>query len=222
MAARAVAEGLKDEVVARIPTGDPWLDLYRDAVTFMENRAGTEFAVAGLSQTKLTTVPAESTQIKIVGGSTAAAILAAHNPWTVDTLPAITGGIPAEAEVRPASVSEMEGHRARLRPILGLVIDQLRAAGSPVTPGEFPQVGGKVFMDLRFLQLRLEHGLGGFARTPHWTPAARAAANKAREWVGADRSEIEDALAGNPIPDGDVMTAAMRGRLEKRRKKTWL
>ena len=236
VAGRAIAEGLKDEVLARIPRGtDKWLDLYRDAIQFLESRDGAnfqaqggrkkvikDFAVAGLSRTKLTTVPAESTQIMVKGSSTAAAILAAHNPWTVDTLPAISGGTPAEAEVRPASESEMESHRSRLRPLLPAIINQLQSAGYTVTTGEFPRIAGKVFMDLRFLQLRLEHGLGGFKRTPHWTPAARQAANKAREWVQGARGEIQAALDGEGIEKGKTMSVELQGRLEKRRKKTWL
>ena len=222
VAARAIADGLKDEVIDRIPRGDAWLDLYRDAITYLENNAGDEFAVAGLSQTKLTTVPAESTQIKIIGQSTAALILAQHNPWTVDTLPAVVGGLPAESEVRPASESEMVSHRARLRPLLAGVLDKLDRAGVQVAPGEFPTIGGKVFMDLRFLQLRLEHGLGGFPRTPHWLPAARQAANKADSWVKADLARIKDALEGKPIPDGNVMPNSLEARLRRKRKKTWL
>ena len=222
VAARAIAQGLQDEVVSRIPHGDKWLDLYRDAITYLETNAGDEFAVAGLSQTKLTTVPAESTQIKIIGQSAVALILAQHNPWTVDTLPAIQGGLPAESEVRPASISEMESHRARLRPILGGVLDQLDRAGAMVVPGEFPTIGGKVYMDLRFLQLRLEHGLGGFPRTPHWLPAARAAANKADSWVEAEGGQIKAALDGKPVANGDVMPNALEARLRRKRKKTWL
>jgi len=222
IATRAVAEGLKDAVIDRIPRGEAWLELYRDAITYLENAEGTQLSVAGLSETKLTTVPAESTQIKIIGTSIAALILAQHNPWTVDTLPAVSGGLPAESEVRPASESEMVAHRERLRPVLVDVLNKLARAGVTVLPGEFPTIGGKVFMDLRFLQLRLEHGLGGFPRTPHWLPAAREAKNKATKWVNVDRAEIADALEGKPIAAGDLMNKALEGRLKRKRKKTWL
>jgi len=224
IAGRAIADGVRDTVLTRIPPGEKWLDLYREAIQYLESRDHDAWAVAGLSPTALTTVPAESTQIKIKGGIDAhvvANILAQHNPWTVDTLPAVSGGIPGEAEVRPASVSEMDSHRQRLAAVLAAVIDQLQAAGAQIT-GDFPEVSGQVFIDLVFLQMRLEHGLGGFPRVPHWLPAARQAANRAREWVGAEQRAIEDALAGKPIADPEQeMSRALETRLEKRRAEGW-
>lgn len=224
VAGRAIAGGIQKTVLNKIPSGEKWLDLYREAIQYLESRTHDAWTVAGLSPTALITVPAESTQIKIMGGENAsvvANILAGHNPWTVDTLPAISGGIPAEAEVRPASTSEMAAHRLRLSGVLAAVIEQLQSAGAQVSDG-FPQIGGKVFIDLVFLQMRLEHGLGGFPRVPHWLPAARQAANKSKGWVAAERPAIERALAGEPLPDVPEMSKALETRLAKKRSKTWL
>ena len=70
--------------------------------------------------------------------------------------------------------------------------------------------------------MRLEHGLGGFPRVPHWLPAARRAANKAKAWVSAEAPAIERALAGDPPPDVPEMTKALETKLAKKRDKTWL
>lgn len=218
VAGRAIAGGIQADVVKRIPRGGVWLDLYRKAIQYLEGREQDEWAVAGLSRTELTTVPAESTQIKIKGNTPVAKILAQQNPWTVDTLPAIFGGIPAEAEVRPATAGEMASHRARLAGVLDDVVGKLRAAGAQVILGGLPTVAGAVLIDLVFLQMRLEHGLGGFPRVPHWLPAARQAANKSAKWVGAEGREIEAALEGKPVPRSDQeMGRALETKLRKRR-----
>lgn len=221
-AGRAIAKGIQEDVQERIPKGEKWLDLYRDAIKFLENDKKDEWAIAGLSRTKLTTVPAESTQIKIGGSNPIAIEMAKHNPWTVDTLPPISGGIPAEAEVRPASPAEMDGHRRRLREVYADLVSKITKLGATVTDGVKPSINGKVFIDLVFLQMRLEHGLGGFPRVPHWLKTARAAKNQAPRWVAAAGREIREALAGGRLDEVDKLTEDLRKRLEKRRDESWL
>jgi len=222
VAGRAIAQGIQEDVRKRIPRGEKWLDLYRDAIQYLEIDSKDEWAIAGLSRTTLTTVPAESTQIKIGGSSPIAAELAKHNPWTVDMLPPVSGGIPAEAEVRPASVTEMDGHRRRLREVYADVVNKITQLGATVTDGVKPSINGKVFIDLVFLQMRLEHGLGGFPRVPHWLKTARSAKNQAPAWVANAGREIREALAGGRLDEVDKLADSLRKRLEKRRDESWL
>ncbi len=221
---RAVAAGLQEEVVKRIPRGQRWLDIYREAIQFLETPDGSSWAVAGLSPIELTTVPAETTQVKVKSGKTAsvvANILAGHNPWTIDQLPGMSGGIPAEAEVRPATADEVQAHRRRLVSARDGILDRLNAAGAQITD-DFPRFGGLVLVDLPFLQLAIEHGLRGFPRAPHWLPAVRQAANKAEGWVAREQDQIKAALEGAPVPRAEQeMTRALRKRLEKRRNESW-
>jgi hypothetical protein len=210
--------------VKLIPRGQRWLDIYREAIQFLESRDGASWAVAGLSPIELTTAPAEFTQIKVKGGnnvSVVANILAGHNPWTVDTLPGMSGGIPAEAEVRPATAGEVQAHRERLQVALPGIIDRLHDAGAQLTD-DFPRFGGLVLVDLPFLQLAIEHGLRGFPRAPHWAPAVRQAANKATGWVSAERPQIEAALRGEPVPQPEhELDRTLEKRLAKRRTESW-
>jgi hypothetical protein len=227
---RAIAEGLKGEVLkrARLRSADgsyamstEWIKLYREAIRFLESKDGRRWAVAGVSATKLTTTPAESTQIKFMDGGGRINDVVRPYIWTVDTLPAITGGYSGDVIVRPASEAEMTAHRETIRPELPRIVEQLESAGAQVIDG-FPAVNGTVLMDLKFLQLRLEHGLGGFARSPHWKPSARQAANKGREWVAAKGAEIKKALKTGEVPEPDhLMSDSLEKLLERVRKTSW-
>lgn len=225
---RAIAEGLTDEVLSGaklrgggIETNKQWIKLYREAIRFIEAADGQRWAVAGVSPTSLATVPAAATQIKFMDGGGRVIDVVRPYVWTVDTLPAISGGYRADAVVRPASQSEVTAHRETLRGELPRIIEQLEGAGAQVIDG-FPTVDGTVLMDLKFLQLRLEHGLGGFPRSPHWTPAARQASNKAKEWIGSKRGEIQKALeTGQTSKPPHKMTKALEKMLEKVRDTSW-
>lgn len=221
VAGRAIAEGVLKEVLDRVPKGEKWLDLYREALRYLESPDGERWAVAGVSPTKLTTVPADATQIKFPDGGGSLVDIVRPFIWTVDTLPAISGGWPGNVVVRPASTLEVNKHRETVRPELPRIIEQLQNAGANVIDG-FPVVNGQVLMDLKFLQLRLEHGLGGFPRVPHWKPAARQAANKAEEWVNAKKAEIEDAMEKGKVNDPEhTMEPGLEKLLELVRDTSW-
>lgn len=218
-AGRAISEGLKEEVLKRIPRGEKWLEIYRDSLTFLENKSGTSWAIAGVAPIQLTTAPAESTQIRFTGNDPVAAILKKYI-WTVDTLPAISGGYKADVIVRPASKSEMEAHREKLARALPEVRKQLQEAGAQIID-EFPVVLGKKLLDLRFLQLRLEHGLGGFKRIPHFKPASRKVKNDAKKMVGGRKGKIQQILAGGEGSDAEVMSDSLNKLLKQWRADAW-
>jgi hypothetical protein len=224
---RALSKRIAEEVKKLIPNRPGWFEIYRNAIEYVENSDATEWAVAGLSRTKLTKVPAESTQVKFGGTTPIAKVMRRHNPWTVDTIPGIAGGYSMEAEVRPASKTEIESHRARLRAVLPDVKRELTDAGAVVLEGEFPTIAGEVFVDLVFLAKRLELGLGGFRRIPHWLKVARAAQNKAGladgGWVDDEaKSRVRAALRGHPVRDTAKKTdSATIKKLEQRRRSTW-
>lgn len=221
VAGRALSESFLEEVVKRVPRGEKWLDLYREALRSLESPDGQRWAVAGISPTKLTTVPASSTQIKFMEGGGKVIDVVRPYVWTVDTLPAIAGGYRGDAIVRPASESEMAAHRKTIRPELPRITEQLKNAGAQVID-DFPVVNGTVLMDLKFLQLRLEHGLGGFPRSPHWAPAARQAANKAKKWVAGASTDIRAALESGVTPEPEhTMSGSLEKLLKRFRKTTW-
>jgi hypothetical protein len=216
-AGRAISEGLRQEVLARIPQGDRWLELYRRALTFLEDKQGTSWVVAGIAPTKLTYLPAETTQIAFSGTGPIADVMRPHI-WTVDTLPAIAGGYRLSAVIRPASKSEMNSHREKLEKLLPEIRKKLKEAGATLENG-FPHIKGRQVIDLRFLQLRLEHGLGGFPRVPHMKPAARAAKNKAHAWVSARKATIQKVLDGGGGTEAEVMDDNLKKLLENWRAK---
>lgn len=218
-AGRAISAGLRDEALKRIPKNEKWMRLYRDALTFLESKDGSSWAIAGVSPTKLTTVPAESTQIKITGSDDISMIVRPYI-WTVDTLPAIVGGYKGGAIIRPASKSEMSKHRESMRRRLPEIRKRISEAGGQLIDG-FPVVQGKQLIDMRFLQLRLEHGLGGFPRVPHFTPASRQAKNKGRDWVNKHKAEIQQILKGGDGSKAEVMDEALRKLLNRWRHDAW-
>lgn len=228
-AGRALAEPFLKAVKKRVKMSETpdqphtaWVKLYKDALVWLETKDGLGWAVAGFSLTKLQTVPAATTQIKFMDGGGQVIDVVRPYIWTVDTLPAISGGYRADAIVRPASQSEMESHRATLQPELPRIIEQLKNAGAQVIDA-FPTVNGQVLMDLKFLQLRMEHGLGGFPRVPHWRPAVSEAKNKAKGWVRSSHSAIQDALNTGKVGDPEhVLSADMKKLLEKARKTRWV
>ena len=225
VAGRAVAKGIQEDVQKRIPRGEKWLDIYRDAIKYLENEEGNEWAVAGLSRvTKLTMVPAESSQIMFFGKEPVSRVMEKYGPWTVDMIPSISGGHRGYAVVRVASSGEVDAHRNRLREIFPTIKSQLEGKGATLLDDPFTRLAeGTYFYDLVFLQMRLEHGLGGFPRVPHWLKTARAAKNQAPAWVADARGEIKRALAGGRPEDAEErLDPVLKKRLEKLRDESWL
>ena len=106
------------------------------------------------------------------------------------------------------------------RPFRQEILKRLRAAGAPFAD-VFPRFQREL-VDLPFLQLAIEHGLRGFPRVPHWTPAVRQASNQAGRWVAARSAEIESALTGDSLPPAEQkMDRALERKLAKRRREGW-
>lgn len=166
LVAKRVAEKVKD----RIPSGGGWLDIYRESIQFVELEPGA-FGVSGVAEVPFSYLEAEQTLLWFQQGDTTAQILGQYNPWVIDAIPAVQGGIFSDVLVRPASESEVRHHRERLSGQLTSINMLLDRAGVSVEANGLPMLNGKVYADLDFMSRRLEYGLGGFPRVPHWGPA---------------------------------------------------
>lgn len=170
-AGAVISNQLAEEVKARIPNQRGWLELYRNSIQFMELNPGA-WGVHGQADVQFTQLEAESTLLWFQQGDDVAAILAQYNPWTIDTLPGVVGGVRADCLVRPASQSEVAHHRERLGGLQRTIKALLQRVNKRIDEAEFPKINGRIMADLDFLSRRLEHGLGDFDRAPHWEPAA--------------------------------------------------
>lgn len=179
-----VASKIVEEVRKRIPNQGGWFDIYRDALMF--DHEGNTWDVRAETSVELTQVPAQNSLVNITGTTAGASILASFNPFTVDTIPPITGGITGEATVLPASNGEVMSHRERHAGIQGEIETALSRQGLSVDWTERAVINGKVIADLKFLSKRLEHGLGGYPRIPHWGAAVAAAERYSDKWVSRD------------------------------------
>lgn len=205
---RTVAARIKKEVLKRIPDDGGWFDIYRDAIVWQESAKGDKWAVAGLTDVELRQLPAEETLIEFRGGDLAAQVLAQYNPWTVDTIPAVDGGVSTDLIARPASQGEIEARRMALRELREEVIEKLGLAGASASLHDRPVINGRVQADLIFLAKRLEYGLGGFPKSPHWNPTAQRARTDAETWVTRDNEamkELEKAGTDKPISTAPIM-----------------
>lgn len=192
---RHMASRLTKEVRDAIPSGGGWLDLYRDSIQLVEMSDG-EFGVRGIAEVPFSKLEAEQTLLWFLSGDEAAQILSQYNPWTIDAVPAVKGSIFADVIVRPASSSEVNHHRQRLSGSLSSILTLLDRVGVAVEPNEFPSINGKVYADMDFMSRRLEAGLGGFPRVPHWGPAAGLADKIANS---PDARKLVDGI----LKDGD-------------------
>jgi hypothetical protein len=138
----------------------------------------------------------------------------AYNPWTVDRLPPLAGGISMEAKARPASAVEVKAQRDRLIEAEDSIKTQLLDAGATYTD-EVPEIQGKVYADVAFMANALEHGLAGFPRTPHWLKALRAVQNDATRLLKSDKEEIERVLSGEDdfSDKGEEMPPGLESKL---------
>jgi len=173
-AGAAIAARLAQEVKKKIPSGGGWLDIYRDAIEYIELGHG-EFGVLGIAEVSFTKLEADTTLLWFQGGDQASQVLAQYNPWPIDTIPAVKGGIASDALVKPASESEVSHHRQRIAGTLSSIISLLGVVGASVETNGLASINGRIYADLDFLSRRLEYGLGGFPRVPHWLPALQQA-----------------------------------------------
>lgn len=195
--ARQAVSKIADAVRQKIPSGG-WFTIYREAIEYFESADGKRWGVAGLYPSALSRFDASESQVIFSGASQVAQLMAARNPWPIDMIPAYTGGYRAQAIVKHASVSEIDSHRKRLEGVIAEVKQELLSAGGAIELRGLPVIAGKVYADIAFLAMRLEHGLGGLPRRPVWLKTWNDLRNKMPGWTREALPRIEYVLRGSP------------------------
>lgn len=222
LAAKTITDEVAEFVKDLIPRQGGWFDIYREAITYFSTKKGTKWAVSGLWPKEYTAFPADSTLLDfkapdpLTGGdSSIAGVLASYNPWTVDRLPALMGGIQVEATARPASSSEVDAQRERLIAAETAIKSALTSVGGRIEEGGVPRIVGVVYADVVFMAKALEHGLAGLPRTPHWVKALRAVHADAGSWVAPVKDRIARVLNGEDTfsADGQAMPRALERKI---------
>ena len=165
---RNLAEKMAQRVRDMIPDDGGWFDIYRESIQLIEINPDHYEVEAMVTEMKFGSVEAASSLLWFAGGDAVARLLATENPWSVDTLPSVDGGITSDLIVRPASESEVDHHRRRQRANSTNIKVMLGRLGKPLQENELAVINGRVLADVPFLVRRLEYGLGGFPRTPIW------------------------------------------------------
>ena len=104
-------------------------------------------------------------------------VLARYSPWTLDTLPFYPPKKQATVMSRPVRKGEIDAVRRDRLADKSEWLTQLNQLG--IRPDKALRVPPKaeVVPDIAFEAIRMEFGLGGTRRVPHWRPALRALAN---------------------------------------------
>ena len=176
-ATREFAERLRKRVQDMIPDKGGWYDIYKRSIKLTETKEGFWELTTIVREIKPAKIPAEASLIWIAAKESAnptatnvARLLSQHNPWSLDTIPAVRGGVPADLFIKPASVGEVEHYRRQRLAERKTIERRIREMGGNVLEfdAEHPRISGRVLADVPFLALRLEYGYGGFAKTPIW------------------------------------------------------
>ncbi|MGE3483749.1 MAG: hypothetical protein AB7L09_03335 [Nitrospira sp.] len=168
---KKLMEKLKERVIEMIPDKGGWYDLYKKSIKVNELDDDHFELTTTVTQIEYGNIDAERSLIWITGSEDATRIIAQYNPWTLDTVPAITGGLTADLLIRPASESEANTFRTKRLADLDDVEERLKAINVKMLAFDqtLPKINGRITADVPFLAKRLEYGLGGFPRTPIWT-----------------------------------------------------
>lgn len=186
---KRLAEKLEDQIRRLIPNKGGWYDIYRNSVRLVEVSPDQFELTTEMSKLEFGKLDAASTILELGGGDEVANFLYSKNPWTVDTVPAIEGGIRTDIVVRPGSDAEVDTIRRRQRADWPVVKAGLEALQRRVLPDELPVINGSVMADVPFLARRLEFGLGGFQRTQIWGRLPTDASNM------SDDKDVTEAAA---------------------------
>jgi hypothetical protein len=191
-----LAEALLVEVLKRIPKTDVWTKLYRNSLR-VEVQPPDVFLLVADTDADLQTFPADKTAVFVEGDNVVASILKRYNPWPIDMLPAIKGGATIDLRTVPSGLAETNKLRENLLPEMEAVKEALSKEGFTVENGGIPVFNGRTYFDLKFMAMRLEHGLGPFKPTPHWGPAKKATVDQVDRIVGRVSPEIIQAMKDN-------------------------
>lgn len=221
MAAREVVRKVEGLVVDKIPNHG-WYRIYRQAIRYFHSARGTQWLVSGLWPAPLTEFPAETTLIlfdsrAFVGiTATVGNVFVKGNPWPIDQIPAISGGITLDVIARPATKSDVQKRREALQREMPDIIKGIQDAGGQIVD-EFPIISGRTYADIVYMAKALEHGLAGLQRIPHWHAAYREAQNKKGEWIAAIDDDLKSAVAGDLAPslDGERLPAPLARKLRR-------
>lgn len=181
----------------QLPAGG-WFTIYREAIKYFESSDGTRWAAAGLWPITFMTLPGDTTLIEFSGDSTVAKIMGTRNPWPMDTIPGYVGGYRADVKAKQASTAEMNQERDRIDGLLNEVKEELVEAGGAIDDNAFPVIAGKVYANIAWFAMRLEHGLGGLPRIPVWARTFTQAQPNMPKWAEQARPQIEQILKGAP------------------------
>ena len=161
-----------------IPDEGGWYDIYRDSIAVQEFPDGHWELFTRINDIAPEKIPAETSLILIAPKKSddlvaveIAKLLSNLNPWTLDTIPSIYGGLPADLTILPASPGEVEIIRKeRLERLPSLKHDITAIDGNVERfDASEPKINGRVVADVPFLAKCLEYGLGGFPRVPIWS-----------------------------------------------------
>jgi hypothetical protein len=192
----AAAERITREVKRRIPSKGGWYSIYKAAIEAKET-GELQWTVDGLADVAIETVPANETLLSFQGRDRFSAVLAPYNPWPIDLIPPTDKGYADEPILRAAEFSEIETRREYLVPLLKVITDALTEEGASVgSDADLVQINGKVYADIVYLALRLEHGYHGFPHIPHWSLALSDARKSLGKWIAQDvpQARIQKAL----------------------------
>ena len=215
--AKQIVEKAAETVRGLIPNQGGWYTIYREAITYFSAQSGNLWAVSGLWPKEYSEFPADTTLIEFTPhqGNKVEEGLTSYNPWTVDQLPSLNGGIRAEARAKPASVAEVEAQRQRLLDGAVSIKKLLTDAGASYIDGP-PTIMGKVYADIAFMATCLEHGLAGLPRIPHWVKALRQVQNDARDMVAPAGVRVQAVLDGKETFDAKTESEVMPLDLEQK------
>jgi len=190
-----LAEKIREEVVNKIPDKGGWYKIYRESIKVIEDN--NTIKVVGKPEVSMTTLPAAETVLFIEGVGGIAAVLQVYNPWPIDMLPAIQGGVTVSVRAVPSSLKETNTLREELYPQMGKIRTELENAGATIVENGMPKINGKIYVDMGFLSKRLEFGIGPFPPIPHWRPAINKAKSLMNDIIKDSKSlnkEIEKGL----------------------------
>lgn len=232
---RNIAAQTAAQVKRLIPMTEWWHKLYRDSIEVYESSDRKKWAVMAVSAVETPLFPAETTLVNVTkstGTSPDAPVnnywlaLMPYNPWPIDLIPALTTAYVADLEVIPKTSQEVAARRATLRPLIPTIRKALTDAGASLSLGGpviNPKFAGRAYVDYVFLAKRLELGLGGMPRKPHWVPAASDLQAHGLAWGNTPAGSVAKILETGSNPTGSPMpmSEARAKEFEDSRNTSW-